>query len=57
MTINKLIIVNTLVFSLCGVGMGQNLVTNGNFETIGIAGYAAQIGALLQAPNPLQTVT
>lgn len=36
--------------------MAQNLVINGSFENIGIPGYSAQIGALPQAPSPLQTV-
>lgn len=57
MTFRTSIIIKTLALGLCGVGMGQNLVTNGDFETIGIAGYSAQIGALPQAPSPLQTVT
>lgn len=35
----------------------QNLVVNGGFENIGIAGYSGQIGAMPRAPNPIQTVT
>jgi hypothetical protein len=39
-----------------GAGDAQNLIINGSFENIGIAGYSAQIGAQPQAPSPLQTV-
>ncbi len=39
-----------------GSTSAQNMIINGSFESIGIAGYSAQIGAQPQAPSPLQTV-
>lgn len=46
----------SLSLLLCSRMEAQNLVQNGSFEDVGIAGYSGQIGKFPTAPDQLQTV-